>query len=90
MQKIKETIYYSASDIVYFLKCEHLTALDLNNLETPLTQAEDDEQAILFQQKGIAHEGAYVDQLKNSVVSLVDVSEYSKDDRLPTGHSISS
>ena len=39
MQKIKDTIYYSASDIVNFLECEHLTALDLINLETPLPQA---------------------------------------------------
>ncbi|MFZ4440184.1 MAG: TM0106 family RecB-like putative nuclease [Syntrophales bacterium] len=74
MQKIKDTIYYSASDIVNFLECEHLTALDLINLETPLPQAEDDEEAVLYQKKGIAHEGAYVDHLRNSVPCLVDVS----------------
>ena len=74
MQKIKDTIYCSASDIVNFLECEHLTALDLINLETPLPQAEDDEEAVLYQKKGIAHEGAYVDHLRNSVPCLVDVS----------------
>lgn len=79
MQKINNIRHYSASDIVNFLECEHLTTMDLINLETPLTQAEDDEQAILFQQKGIAHEVAFFDQLKSSVASLVDISEYSRD-----------
>ena len=79
MQKIKDTIYYAASDIVNFLECEHLTALDLINLETPLPQAEDDDEAILYQQKGIAHEAAYVDHLRNSVSCLVDVSGYRDD-----------
>lgn len=74
MQKIKDTIYYAASDIVNFLECEHLTALDLINLKTPLPQAEDDDEAILYQQKGIAHEGAYVDHLRSSVSCLADVS----------------
>jgi hypothetical protein len=74
MQKISDTIYYAASDIVNFLECEHLTALDLINLETPLPQAEDDAEAILYQQKGIAHEGAFVAHLRNSVSCLVDVS----------------
>lgn len=76
MQKIKDKIYYSASDVVNFLECEHLTTLDLINMETPLPQAEDDETAILYQKKGIDHEGAYVDHLKNSVLRLVDVSVY--------------
>ena len=79
MQKIKDMIYYSASDIVNFLECEHLTALDMINLETPLPQAEDDDEAILYQQKGIAHEGAYVAHLRNSVSCLVDVSGYRND-----------
>src|SRR3990172_1850650 len=79
MQKIKDTIYYTASDIVNFLECEHLTALDLINLETPLPQAKDDEETLLYQQKGIAHEGAYVDHHRNSVSCLVDVSGYRDD-----------
>ena len=79
MQKIKGTVYYSASDVVNFLECEHLTAMDLINLETPLPQAEDDDDAILFQQKGIAHEEAYVNHLRNSVSRLVDISGHRND-----------
>jgi hypothetical protein len=74
MQKITGTIYYAASDIVNLLECEHLTAPDLINLETPLPQAEDDDEVILYQQKGIAHDGAYVDHIRSSVSCLVDVS----------------
>ena len=36
---------YSATDIVNFLECEHLTALDLHNLEEKLLKAPVDEQA---------------------------------------------
>jgi hypothetical protein len=48
MQKIKGIIHYSASDVVNFLECEHLTSLDLINLETPLPQTEDDDEALLY------------------------------------------
>lgn len=79
MQKIRDTIYYAASDIVNFVECEHLTALDMINLETPLPLAEDDDEAILYQQKGFVHEGAYVDHLRNNVPCLVDASGYRDD-----------
>jgi hypothetical protein len=36
VQKRDEEILYSASDLVNYLECEHLTALDLIDLETPL------------------------------------------------------
>ena len=34
MQKTSGGILYSATDLVNFLECEHLTVLDLQNLET--------------------------------------------------------
>ena len=49
---------YSATDIVNFLECEHLTALDIKNLEEKLLKAPVDEQAKLIQDKGLAHEAA--------------------------------
>jgi hypothetical protein len=44
MQKKDGLIFYSASDVVNFLDCEHLATLDLINLESPLPQTEDDEE----------------------------------------------
>jgi hypothetical protein len=74
MQKINGLIYFSASDVVNFLECEYLTTLDLFNLETPLPQTEDDEEALLYQSKGIAREAAYFDRLKEQSSSFADIS----------------
>ncbi len=72
MQKIHGNKLYSASDLVNFLECEHLTTLDLVNLDTPLPKAEDDEQAELIQKKGLEHEARYLQDLQESGVSVFD------------------
>lgn len=72
MQKIHGNTLYSASDLVNFLECEHLTTLDLVNLETPLLKAEDDEQAELIQKKGLEHEARYLQDLRDSGVTVFD------------------
>ena len=61
MQKLDGQILYSASDIVKFLECEHLTTLDIINLATPLPITEDDDQAKLIQTKGGSHELRFVE-----------------------------
>ena len=54
MQKIASgKKLFSATDIVNFLECEHLTALDIENLEEKLQKAPVDEQAKLIQDKGM-------------------------------------
>ncbi|OYU41918.1 MAG: hypothetical protein CFE44_27015, partial [Burkholderiales bacterium PBB4] len=50
---------FSASDIVNFAACTHLTQLDLRNLDTPLPKAEDSEEMALIADKGFAHEAKY-------------------------------
>ncbi|MGE4579125.1 MAG: TM0106 family RecB-like putative nuclease [Desulfuromonadales bacterium] len=72
MQKIHGNKLYSASDLVNFLECEHLTTLDLVNLDTPLPKAEDDEQAELIQKKGLEHEARYLQDLQESGVAVFD------------------
>ena len=74
MQKRNDEILYSASDIVNFLECEHLTTLDRINLVTPLPAAADDEEAALIQAKGVAHEMRYVETLKGRHATFVDIS----------------
>jgi predicted RecB family nuclease len=73
MQKNNGIILYSASDLVNFLDCEYITALDLVDLETPLPRTEDDDEAILFQTKGLAHEAFYRDNLRQRASSFVDI-----------------
>lgn len=76
MQEIDGRIFYSASDIVNFLDCEYLTMLDLINLKTPLPKAADEDDTILYQEKGLAHEATYVRKLKKQAESFSDISEY--------------
>jgi len=64
MQKYRSTTLFSASDLVGFLECEHLTTLGLAHLVTPLARAKDDETAALIQEKGIAHEAKFLASLK--------------------------
>ena len=73
MQKTAHGYLYSATDLVNFLDCEHLTALDLQHLETPLQKAVDDEQAELIKNKGFAHEAAYVKRLHEHHSSFIDI-----------------
>lgn len=73
MQTTPSGILYSATDLVNFLECEHLTALDLQNLDTPLQMTEDNEQAKLIQDKGFAHEAAYLSKLREQHASFIDI-----------------
>ena len=73
MQIIAGKRLYSASDLVGFLECEHLTTLEIINLETPLPRAVDDAQAKLIQDKGYAHEAAYLRGLREAGTEVVDV-----------------
>ena len=79
MQKRNGNILYSASDLANFLVCEHLTALDRVDLETPLPRRKDDAEAILLMSKGIAHEKAYLEHLKCHSSNVVEISP-AKDD----------
>ncbi len=74
MQKKDGKVLYSASDIVNFLDCEHLTALDLIDLETPLPKAADDEETVLYQKKGMEHESSYLEHLKQNTSCFADIS----------------
>lgn len=64
---------YSATDVVGFLECEHLTTLDLTHLTTPLEIAQRDESDTLVQEKGFEHERAYVEVLRASGLTVVDI-----------------
>ena len=75
MQKRSGELLYSASDIVNFLECEHITTLDLKNLETPLPKAEDDDSAKLIQAKGFAHEANYVERARTRHHSFVNIAD---------------
>ena len=73
MQHRDSKILVSAGDLVGFLECEHFTALSLQDLLTPLKRAEDDESAVLLQDKGFSHEAAYLEQLRSKGLRVVEM-----------------
>jgi len=79
MQKEGSEIIFSASDLANFLDCEHLTALDLKNFDMPMEKAADDENALLIQKHGYAHEQAFAARLKSKHKTFVDISQVGKD-----------
>lgn len=67
---------FSASDLVHFLECEHLTVLDLHhaNGRLPAMQkTELDESAALIARKGNEHERAYLDRCRTEGRQVVDI-----------------
>ena len=73
LQKFHSETLYSASDLVNFLECEHLTSLDLIDLVTPLPRTEVSDDAKLIQDKGHEHEARFVDTLKAEHTSFIDI-----------------
>ena len=65
---------FSASDLVNFAACSHLTHLDLVHLETPLQKAAETAEMELIQGKGFAHEARFWEHLQKSHVKAVDLS----------------
>lgn len=78
MQKDSGQLLFSASDIINFLACRPLTALDFVNLDTQIPVAEDDPTAKLLQEKGFAHESAFLKRLRNEGRRIVEIPEQSE------------
>jgi predicted RecB family nuclease len=75
MQKSSSVKLFSASDLVNFAACVHLTHLDLVNLETPLPKTADSDEMVLIQDKGFEHEGRYLQHLRTQHGAVVDLKE---------------
>ena len=73
MQKSLSGKLFSASDLVNFAACSHLTHLDLVNMDTPLPKAADSEEMVLIQDKGFEHEGRYLEHLRTLHGDVVDL-----------------
>jgi uncharacterized protein len=73
MQKIDDRLVFSASDLVHFMECQHLSALDRLHLEVPMARAPDSEEAEIIQNRGHAHEKAYLQQAIEQAGSYIDI-----------------
>lgn len=69
---------FSATDLVGYLECAQLTALDLQSLQNATMRAEkvaDDASAVLIARKGTEHELAYLQRLRAGGRQVVDIAE---------------
>lgn len=73
MQKRDAATLFSASDLVNFMGCPHATFLDLRHLGKPLGSGLDDDLAQLLQEKGLAHERAYLKRLRVEGKTIVEI-----------------
>jgi uncharacterized protein len=78
MQKIAQQVVYSASDLVHFMECQHLSMLDRLHLEQPMEKAEDSEEAAIIQNRGFAHEAAYLEKAKAAADTFIDIAQAGK------------
>lgn len=76
MKHLGETIRLAATDLSNHLLCEHVTSLDLEEArgerEAPSIEAP---HLVVIQQRGLEHERAYIDRLKNAGLSIADMSD---------------
>src|SRR5580692_6992064 len=74
MQKIGSDLCFSASDLVGHLDCHHLTALDAAVARGSITRPKIWDPVLqTLVERGLAHEREYVETLKNSGVSVVEI-----------------
>jgi uncharacterized protein len=73
MQDLDGTIVYSASDLVGYLECEHLTTLERAVFATGLSRpARDDPELDVLQRRGLEHEGNYLAHLRGLGRTVAD------------------
>ena len=82
MKKVESNIRLSASDLSNHLACRHLTGLDLDVVAggrpAPVWNSPDTQ---ILQERGIAHENAYVEHLKSSGISVITFRDFGNDQR---------
>lgn len=78
MKIANQSILYSASDLVNYLGCKHLTELDRKTVLGEIDPPDWKNPAlVLIQQKGIEHEQAYVGHLKSQGLNICELEGHS-------------
>lgn len=73
MRKLGERYMYSATDLVNYVACPHISELDRRSFHEQLEKAEKDAQSELITAKGDEHEKRLLETLKASGKSLIEV-----------------
>ena len=76
MQKYSNSkVYFSPTDLVVFLNCNHATYLDVKSLDEDLEKTEASATVKLLREKGLEHENSYLQQLKDEGKNVVEISK---------------
>jgi predicted RecB family nuclease len=81
MRRYRDRLLFSASDLVTFLGCRHATVLDRRQLDDLVTLPEDDAYTQLLQEKGLEHERALRERLKEEGRAVVEIADGPLEDR---------
>ena len=74
MRKLNGDVVFSPTDLVGFLDCAHLTALDRAVLETPLERPHrEDAELDLLRRKGLEHERRYLEALSAEGLAIAEI-----------------
>ena len=73
MYKKNGQVIFSASDLVHFMECEHLSILDRWSLDEPLERVKDSAEAELVQTRGFEHEHDYLRKAQGLAASYIDI-----------------
>lgn len=76
MRQYQGRLLLSAGDLVTFLGCAHAAALTRRSLSDPLEKAAPDEAMNLRQERGLAHEAAYREQLQKRHGGMVAIPDH--------------
>ena len=68
-----DQIFYSPSDLVTFLGCHHASFLDVKALSEDMDKTEASAMGQLLRKKGLEHEAAYLQRLKDEGKTIVEI-----------------
>ncbi|TYC83804.1 TM0106 family RecB-like putative nuclease [Novosphingobium sp. BW1] len=76
MRMLDGKLRLSASDLMRFKGCRHATTLDLRHIEVgDIAPSADGDEAVLLQRQGDAHELAFLESLRQSGRSIVEIAK---------------
>ena len=82
MQKIRNKVFYSASDFTKFVECKYASYTDYISLTKDIERRETPYSLKLYQEKGIIHEKDYLNQLKKDYSHVVEIKEKKLEDQI--------
>ncbi|BET27614.1 uncharacterized protein EV673_1715 [Limnobacter thiooxidans] len=82
VQKRDQEILFSASDLTYFAECKHRTWLDRCHLDAPMEKADETDSMRLIMDKGLEHEAAHLQTLKDQGLHVVEIKTKELDEQV--------